>query len=270
MLEDRIDELKAIIAGNDGRNAADSRFARAVDDLVSTVYDDIGEIKNISTRALFDLFIIKVLYVGRHSSDARVLDYLGAMLERYLDAREMYAPAPSPEEKPQTLYFSDMLDEEKTGERFPDRFGAYRRYADTALFVAGVFPASVSPSRRSSARPPRRRAGGIDSGYYVTTGKTMYRMAAHEDAAERARLRETLLKLAEYFELYAGALNEMSERYILGFDMDLIADKMLDCFNRYRQTGDRQALANAQRYASVLRLDRERFPALFAPAERTP
>ena len=28
MLEERIDELKAIIAGNDGRNAADFRFAR--------------------------------------------------------------------------------------------------------------------------------------------------------------------------------------------------------------------------------------------------
>ncbi|MDE3097738.1 MAG: hypothetical protein KGK07_17265, partial [Chloroflexota bacterium] len=174
MLEDRIDELKAIIAGNDGRNAADSRFARAVDELVSAVYDDIGEIKNISTRALFDLFIIKVLYVGRHSSDARVLDYLGALLDRYLDAREMYAPAPAPDAKPQPLYFSDMLDEEKAGERFADRFDAYRRYADTALFVAGVFPTSVSaPRRRTPGKAPRRRAGGIDSGYYVTTGKTM-------------------------------------------------------------------------------------------------
>ena len=271
MLEDRIDELKAIIAGNDGRNAADSRFARAVDELVSAVYDDIGEIKNISTRALFDLFIIKVLYVGRHSSDARVLDYMGALLDRYLDAREMYAPAPAPDAKPQTLYFSDMLDEEKAGERFADRFDAYRRYADTALFVAGVFPTSVSaPRRRTPGKAPRRRAGGIDSGYYVTTGKTMYRMAAHEDAAERARLRETLLKLAEYFELYAGALNEMSERYILGFDMELIADKMLDCFNRYRETGDARALDDARRYASILRLDRGRFPALFAPGERAP
>ena len=55
----------------------------------------------------------------------------------------------------------------------------------------------------------------------------------------------------------------MSERYILGFDLDLIADKMLDNFNRYRETGDEHALDNARRYASILRLDRARFPALF-------
>lgn len=263
MLEERIDELKAIIAGNDGHNAADSRFARAVDDLVSAVYDDIGQIRSISTRALFDLFIIKVLYVGRRSSDARVLDYLGELLDRYLYAREMYAPPAPGDTRPQTLYFSDVLDEEKANERFDDRFDAYRRYADTALFLSGIFPGSVRPRRRAPGGALRERAPAVDAAYYVTTGKTMYRMAAHEDEAERARLRATLLKLGEYFELYADALNEMSGRYILGFDMDLVADKMLDQFNRYRETGDAAALANARRYASVLRLDRDRFPALF-------
>ena len=264
MLEERIDELKAIIAGNDGHNAADSRFARAVDELVSAVYDDIGEIRNISTRALFDLFIIKVLYVGRRSSDARVLDYLGELLDRHLDAREMYAPPAPGDTRPRTLYFSDVLDEEKAAERFEDRFDAYRRYADTALFVSGVFPGSLAERpRRASGRMMRQRPPRVDGGYYVTTGKTMYRMAAHEDEAERARMRETLLKLAEYFELYADALNEMSARYILGFDMDLVANKMLDQFNQYRETGDQAALANARRYASILRLDRSRFPALF-------
>jgi hypothetical protein len=265
MLEDRIDELKAVIAGNDGHNAADFRFARAVDDLMSAVYDDIGAVKAISTRALFDLFLIKVLYVGRRSSDARVLDYLGELLERYLDAREMYAPASSPDAKPQTLYFSDVIgDPQQADEPLADRFDAYRRYADTALFVSGVFPARIAgthaPHRGAVLQ---QRARGVDGAYYMSTGKTMYRMAAHEDAAERAQQRETLLKLAEYFELYVDALNEMSGRYILGFDLDLMADKMLDNFNRYRETGDQHALDNARRYASILRLDRARFPALF-------
>jgi hypothetical protein len=42
MIEDRVRELKEIIASNDGHNAADARFARAVDELVSAAYDDIG------------------------------------------------------------------------------------------------------------------------------------------------------------------------------------------------------------------------------------
>ena len=265
MLEERIEELKAIIAGNDGRNAADSRFARAVDELVSAVYDDIGEIRHTSTRALFDLFIIKVLYVGRHSSDARVLDYLGELLDRYLYAREMYAPDGAAGTKPQTLYFSDVLDEEHALDQFDDRFDAYRRYADTALFVAGVFPASVAPKRAPRGKPMARRRSGVDPAYYVSTGKTMYRMAAQERRAEQTSQRATLLKLGEYFEVYADALNEMSRRYILGFDLELMSNKMLDNFNRYRETGDERALDTARRYASIMRLDRAQFPALFEP-----
>jgi len=263
MLEERIEELKAIIAGNDGHNAADSRFARAVDELVSAVYDDIGEITHISTRALFDLFIIKVLYVGRHSSDARVLDYLGELLERYLYAREMYAPETAAGAQPRTLYFSDVLDEENALEQFEDRFDAYRRYADTALFMTGVFPASLAPKRVPRGKAMARRRSAVDGAYYVSTGKTMYRMAAQERRAEQTRQRDTLLKLGEYFEVYVDALNEMSRRYILGFDFDLMSNKMLDSFNRYRETGDARALETARRYASIMRLDRAHFPALF-------
>ncbi|MBF6599652.1 MAG: hypothetical protein IVW36_03980 [Dehalococcoidia bacterium] len=262
MLEDRIDELKAVIAGNDGHNAADRRFARAVDELMSAVYDDIGAISGIGSRALFDLFLIKVLYVGRRSSDARVLDYLGALLARYLYARELYAPSADGETTPKTLYFSDALAQHEGGGA-TDRFGAYRRYADTALFLSGVFPPRAPARPRRGRKALQRRPAGIDQGYYVTTGKRMYRLAAHEDAADRTRQRETLLKLAEYFELYVDALNEMSERYILGFDLDLITDKMLDSFNRYRQTGDARALEHARVYASILCLDQGRFPALF-------
>ena len=70
-------------------------------------------------------------------------------------------------------------------------------------------------------------------------------------------------KLSAYFGVYMDALNEMGERYILGFDMNLIADKMLDCFNLYRRTGDPRALENARKYASILRVDRSAFPRLF-------
>ena len=151
-------------------------------------------------------------------------------------------------------------------DRFENRFEAYRSYGDNALFVSGVFPASLKP-RRSSRRSPMRRtpARTVDGEYYVTTGKTMYRMAANDSGAPATREPETLLKLAEHFEIYVDALNEMSERYIVGFDMDLIADKMLDNFNRYRETGEERSLDQARRYASLLRIDGQRFSSLFPP-----
>ena len=52
----------------------------------------------------------------------------------------------------------------------------------------------------------------------------------------------------------------MSNRYIMGFDFNLIADKMLDSFNRYRSTGEERFLQDARRYAAVLKLDPEVLP----------
>ena len=262
MLEQRVNELKQIIAGNDGRNAADARFARAVDELVSEVYDDIGEAHDLPARALFDLFVIKVLYVGRHSCHAGVVDYLGSLLESQLDAGRLF---PSDEQgRPRRLYFSDMLRGEPLPAGCDSVFEAYRQYADGALFLAGVFPSSLLPRRRATDAPLRR--GGtpaVDRGYYVSTGKAMYRMASDRREAEQPQ-RDTLAKLAEHFEVYVDALNEMSARYIMGCDTELIGDKMLDAFNRHRETGDAGDLANARRYAAMLRLE----PALFAPSDR--
>ncbi len=262
MLEERIQELKTIVAQNDGTNAADQRFAHAVDELLSAVYDDIGEIKQLPARALFDLFIIKVLYVGRRSRHADVVDYLGRMMTTFLSAKALY-PADA-QGRPRKMYFSDMLGEREAEERFRDRFEAYRGYGDAALFLSGVFPQSLRP-RRSAPHSPLRRgpSRAVDGEYYVTTGKAMYRMAALDTRAPSTRAPETLLKLAEHFEVYVDALNEMSERYITGFDLQMVADKMLDNFNRYQETGEEQSLEQARRYASLLRIDRERFSSLY-------
>jgi hypothetical protein len=262
MLEQRIDELKATIARHDGSNAADARFVRAVDDMLSWLYDDIGAVKRASTRALFDLLVIKVLYVGRRSRHADVIDYLGGMLDGFVRASELF-PADA-QGRPHRLYYSDVIDDEKRRALFGDRFEAYRRYADSALFMSGVF-APAMRRRRPASRTPLRRgaAAGVDRAYYISTGKAMYRLAAGEPAAEREGRSETLTRLARGFDLYADALRELSERYITGIDFGAIADKMLDSYNRYIESGDERSLDNARRYAELLSLERDRFPGLF-------
>lgn len=257
-LEASVQELKRTVSENDGRNAAGLPFCREVDRLISVFYDDIGSIVTVSVRTLFDLFVIKVLYVERRSRDASVVDYLGGMLSRYLYTQELF-PLADVEGKRQPLYFSDVLQEMSRGPaRFQNLFEAFRRYADNALFISGVFP-------RSFRRRHRGVMGGsalLDRDYFVSTGKACYRLAADHDLAEFTQQRPTLLKLSGFFEVYVDALNELSERYVTGFDLNLIADKMLDSFNLYRQTGEERHLENARRYAAILKLDEGRFPAL--------
>ena len=103
---------------------------------------------------------------------------------------------------------------------------------------------------------------------------TFYKMAAEHELAEDTQQADILAKLSFYFEVYLNALNEMSERYIMGFDMNLIADKMLDSINDYRDTGEHQYLQNANRYAAILKVNPEAFssilkrrPTLIQPPE---
>jgi hypothetical protein len=262
-LEGDVIQLKERIRAFDGENVADSSFKREVEGLIDSVYKDIGAIRVLDLNRLFDLFLIKTLYVERQSRDYAVLDYLGAMLTRYLFTREL-SPVGG-----RTYLLSDVLREiDNPSGHYQNLFEAYRRCGDNALFVTGVFA-------RSLRRPRRRRAGMlggaaplIDESYYTSVGRTFYRLAAEHELADETEQRALLAKLAEYFGIYREALNEASEKYILGFDMARIADLMLDQFNEYRRTHDERFLGNARKYAAILKLDEANFPALFGSRAR--
>ena len=250
MLEAAVQDLKHTITEHDGTNVANRAFARRVDDLISIFYDDIGEITTVPTSTLFDLFVIKVLYVERTSTDAAVVDYLGQLLDRYLYTADLFHRSESGSLS--LFYLSDLLQEMVRLKHFQNLFEAYRKYGDSSLFMTGVFPRALRQSRRGRWG---RSVSFVDRTYYVSTGKRFYRMAAEHELAEDTHQRETLAKLAAHFELYLAALNEVSERYLMGFDMQLIADKMLDSINQYRQTGEERWLRDAGRYAAILKVD---------------
>lgn len=253
MIEQGVRDLKRIIVANDGRNAADRTFRRAVDALVSSVYDEIGDISRIPLRTLFDLFVIKVLYVGRQTRHADVVDYMGELLESFLYARALFPD--DAHGRPRKLYFSDLTDPDRLPPGIADLSEAYRVYADSALFLGGVFPASTRPRTTRAAHDPglrRRPAPAVDAAYYATTGRAMYRMSARADHESCTHAPATLEKMAEHIELYMDALTEMSERYLMGVDTALVADKMLDAFNRHRHSGAKPDLDAARRYAAIL------------------
>jgi hypothetical protein len=256
-LETRVAALKGVISGPQAEAALDWRFEREVDSLLELFYDDIGTIKLLSLRSLFDLFLLKVLYVGRGDRDANVLDYLSGMLNRFLLARELVRF------NVRYDFLYSLLEEIKEKQRFQNLFEASRQMADNALFVTGIFPANqTGRRRRNMMRPPR-----FDREHFMVLGQRYYQVAAEEQLAQLVGQREVLGKLSQRFRFYVESLNELSQRYVLGFDMDLVSNKMLDAFNLYRETGDEAHLESARKYAALLKVDRS-FNAMRRPRGR--
>lgn len=256
VLAEDIAILRETIRANDGENVANWSFARKVDQLISDFYDDIGELTALRLSDIIDLFLIKVLYVERKSRDAETLRYISQTMERYLYASELAAGR----RRGFAPYLSDLMEETAhPGRTHQNMFEAYRKYGDNALFISGIFPDTLGRKRGGG------RMGGtplVDRAYFSTMGRMYYEMAAGHELAEWVSLRTTLLRLAQFFDVYVEALNEMSGRYVLGMDMNLIADKMLDAFNRYRETKDAAHLETARKYAALLKLDGRHWPAI--------
>lgn len=259
IVREEIALLRDTIRANDGENVATGAFARKVDQLISDFYDDIGELTALQLGDILDLFLIKVLYVNRRSRDAETLTYLGRLLERYLVGSELVLnPGPGGH----LPYLSDLLQElANPSGQFGSPFEACKKYGDNALFITGVYPRSIG---RKRAAGRMGGAAGVDVGHFVTLGKRYYEMAARNDTGQGAHLRGTLERLSRFFDVYVEALNEMSDRYVMGIDMHVIADKMLDAFNRYKETRANSDLEAARKYASLLRLEGNAWPALDA------
>lgn len=253
-LEQRVAALKAQIRTPNAQTR-DWRFEREIDELLDVFYDDIGTIRLLPLRSLFDLFLLKVMYVGRDARDPEVLDYLSDMMNRFLLSRELMRF------NAQYDFLFSLLDEIKEKAQFQNLFEASRQMADNALFVTGIFP-TAGRRRRGWGRPPR-----FDREHFIDLGRRYYQVAAEEELAGVVGQRSVLSKLSTGFRFYVETLNEVSQRYVLGFDMELMTNKMLDAYNSYRRTGEQRYLDAAGKYAALLKIDRS-FPGQRRPRGR--
>jgi hypothetical protein len=243
LLGEEVEILRETIRANDGSNVATGAFARKVDALIGAFYDDIGELSAIQLSDILDLFLIKVLYVNRGSRDAETLAYLGRMMERYLQTGEM-ALGPSGGHIP---YLSDLMEETAhPSGPFQNLFEAYRRYGDNAFHLRRL-------PGESWEEAPGGRMGGAPRGPPVLRGRrqAVLRPRGEPDLAQRVQQRSTLQRLSSFSTSTWTRWNEMSGRYVMGMDMQLLADRMLDAFNRYRQTWDIAFIETARKYAAL-------------------
>lgn len=114
--------------------------------------------------------------------------------------------------------FSDMdmddMEELAYGVEPEYRFPFFKRIADIALFLTGVFPEYVAASSAAAPQRPRLAGGRLRTAQeYQQEGRQFYLMAA-ECAPPGSEAADILCKMAHNFDLARKPLNLVSEHYM--------------------------------------------------------
>ena len=260
-VETAVQALKETASAHEGRNIVDRAFAREVDTLLDGFYADITQLKCIELQSLFDLFLLKSLYIDRHSTSIATLDYLGGLLARHVRMREIF-PIPD-----LAAHFGSLLEslmeeaEHGAAREAQNLFEANRNIADSTLFLIGIFPASLTGRRsrwRRRRSPAMQAIPRLDISYYTRLGRSHYALASEHELARWTGLDGVLSRLSNNFDIYAEVLSEVAQTFIHGVDVQRVTNLMLDSYNAWRRTGDPQRMEELRKYAALLALDPRR------------
>ncbi len=260
-VETAVQALKETASAHEGRNIVDRAFARKVDTLLDGFYADITQLKRIELQSLFDLFLLKSLYIDRQSTSIATLDYLGGLLARHVRMREIF-PIPD-----LAAHFGNLLEslmeeaEHGAAREAQNLFEANRNIADSTLFLIGIFPASLTGRRsrwRRRRNPAMQAIPRLDISYYTRLGRSHYALASEHELARWTGLDGVLSRLSNNFDIYAEVLAEVAQTFIHGVDVQRVTNLMLDSYNAWRRTGDPQKMEELRKYAALLALDPRR------------
>ncbi len=260
-VETAVQALKESASAHEGRNIVDRAFAREVDTLLDGFYGDITQLKRIELRSLFDLFLLKALYIDRQSTSIATLDYLGSLLARHVQMREIF-PIPD-----LAAHFGNLLEslmeeaEHGATREAQNLFEANRNIADSTLFLIGIFPASLTGRRSRWQRrrnPTMQVVPKLDISYYTRLGRSHYALASEHELARWTGQDRVLSRLSNNFGIYAEVLSEVAQTFIHGMDVQRVTNLMLDSYNAWRRTGDPQRMEELRKYAALLALDPRR------------
>jgi len=150
----------------------------------------------VELRRFFDR-AIRASFRDLALDDPPAADYLADLLTRFARTEQLY---PAGVAVPRLETVVDMLLEIQAawlgpgGAFFPEREVEVRRHiGDYTLFMLGIFPERVERIASTS--------------YYIAQGKRAYHFVSEHARASARALAPAYRRLAEHFELYAGALD---------------------------------------------------------------
>lgn len=156
--------------------------------------------------------LVRQVFKRAGIADRSVADYVAEVLAEF--ARAERARCVVPGQVNPLDYFFEMLSALQTADDHT-RFHIRAHIGNYSLFLAGVFPDRI--------RMRAERRGFPDLKYYVSLGRTHFRVASDHRLALRYELAEIFSTLSERFEATRLALNDISDRLfsINGVDQSL-------------------------------------------------
>lgn len=131
-------------------------------------------------------------------ADPPLIDYLAALLSRFLHADDLFALR-APDGRPLAALTTMAAEADRLPAAAPTRREAHRHVGDFALFWSGFFADNVT----------RAKARASPNANFTLLGKRSYGIAAAFDAGDADILR----RLSEEFELCAAGLHEVRREF---------------------------------------------------------
>jgi len=149
----------------------------------------------------FYYVLVRRAFLDHGIDDARVADYVGALLSFHLQRRASTPRAGG------GVYLVDLVMAMAEARSAEDAFVLQTEIGDVALYLAGVFPDWIHHRERYGRRP-------VSLAWYEEMGSRYYGAAADSAPAARHDLGHVLSTLAGRFPILRQALNDLVDEHL--------------------------------------------------------
>ena len=180
-----------------------------VESMLSSAYvlqrllDRRDVIVRISPFLLFNALLRSVLPKSGEALERSVINYVANVLALFVRTDRLFRVDPGDEHSHEHLV--DLIDQRTSAD--PRRqFLAHAHAGNYSLYLSGWFADWLEHRHRYGRR-------AVSPGYYSDVGRDGFQRAASHPLARGFRLDDVFLRLALGFDLYRGALRQLSRRY---------------------------------------------------------
>lgn len=171
--------------------------------VVQRLLDRRAVILRISPFLLFNALLRSVLPKPAKSLDRSVINYVANVLALFVRTDRLFRVAP--EDRHGHEHLVDLVEERAHCDP-RRRFLAHAHAGNYSLYLSGWFADWLEHRHRFGRST-------VSPDYYCDIGRSGFQEAASHPLASTYRLEDVFLRLALGFDLYRGALRQLSRRY---------------------------------------------------------